>query len=91
MRRAADRIARICAQPVTRVVLQGTSTTQTAAELAVSAHTVQQCLRAIFDKTGVHSRRDLVGRECASAFVASHEVEDSGLRNPGEPWGGSGG
>ena len=33
-----------------------------AAELVVSAHTVQQHLKSIFDKTGVHSRRDLIGK-----------------------------
>lgn len=47
---------------IARLVLQGASTTQIAAELAVSAHTVQQHLKNIFDKTGVHSRRDLVGK-----------------------------
>jgi DNA-binding CsgD family transcriptional regulator len=47
---------------VTRLVLQGASTTQIAAELVVSAHTVQQHLKNIFDKTGVHSRRDLIGK-----------------------------
>jgi DNA-binding CsgD family transcriptional regulator len=47
---------------VTRLVLQGASTSQIAADLFVSAHTVQQHLKAIFDKTGVRSRRDLVGK-----------------------------
>lgn len=47
---------------VTRAVLQGASTGEIAQELVVSAHTVQQHLKAIFDKTGVRSRRDLVGK-----------------------------
>ncbi len=49
-------------QDVTRLVLQGASTSEIAAELVVSAHTVQQHLKGIFDKTGVRSRRDLIGK-----------------------------
>jgi DNA-binding CsgD family transcriptional regulator len=49
-------------QEVTRHVLHGSSTAQIAADLVLSPHTVQQHLKAIFDKTGVRSRRDLVGR-----------------------------
>jgi DNA-binding CsgD family transcriptional regulator len=49
-------------QDVTRLVLQGESTATIADRLAVSAHTVQQHLKSIFEKTGVHSRRDLVGK-----------------------------
>jgi DNA-binding CsgD family transcriptional regulator len=56
-------------QDVTRLILQGNSTTEIAQELTVSAHTVQQHLKNIFDKTGVRSRRDLVAR----VFFAHYE------------------
>ncbi len=49
-------------QDVTRLVLQGESTATIADRLVVSVHTVQQHLKSIFEKTGVHSRRDLVGK-----------------------------
>jgi DNA-binding CsgD family transcriptional regulator len=56
-------------QQLTRLVLQGFSTTDIADRLVISVHTVQAHLRNVFTKTGVRARRDLV----AKIFFAHYE------------------
>lgn len=47
---------------VVRLCIQGRSTKEMASALCVSAYTVQDHLKSIFDKTGVRSRNGLVGQ-----------------------------
>ncbi|MHC8506664.1 response regulator transcription factor [Pseudonocardia artemisiae] len=47
---------------IARLVLRGSSTLTISDTLHISRHTVQDHLKAVFDKVGVRSRRDLVGR-----------------------------
>jgi DNA-binding CsgD family transcriptional regulator len=43
-------------------VARGLSTREMSRRLFISEHTVQNHLRSVFEKTGVRSRRELVGR-----------------------------
>lgn len=54
---------------VTTLVLRGLPTAEIARRARLSTHTVQDHLKAVFDKTGVRSRRDLVAALFARHFA----------------------
>ena len=61
---------------VVRHCMHGRSTKEIAGDLHVSAYTVQDHLKAIFDKTGVRSRNELVGQIFLEHYVPRWEDVD---------------
>jgi DNA-binding CsgD family transcriptional regulator len=67
---------------ITELVCHGLSTRQIALELEITANTVQDHLKSIFDKTGVRSRRELTATILRQQYLprakAGHPIGPSG-------------
>jgi DNA-binding CsgD family transcriptional regulator len=66
---------------ITRLILQGLSTKEIAAEVYISRYTIQDHLKSIFDKVGVRSRRELAARILDQYYLPRFGLGD----NPPEP------
>jgi DNA-binding NarL/FixJ family response regulator len=53
---------------VVRAIARGSSTPQIAADLFLSAHTVRDYIKTVFEKTGVKSRTELVAKLFAEHY-----------------------
>ena len=75
---------------VTRLVLRGLSTAEVSKELHITPNTVRDHFKAIFDKVGVRSRRELVGQVFAQQYqprmATGHDLDADGwfTRVPGK-------
>jgi DNA-binding CsgD family transcriptional regulator len=59
-------------QQITELIARGVGTAEIADELFLSAHTVRDYVKAIFEKVGVSSRGELVARLFAEHYVPVH-------------------
>jgi DNA-binding CsgD family transcriptional regulator len=67
---------------IMRLVLRGLSTADVSGELHITPNTVRDHFKAIFDKTSVRSRRELVGQVFAQQYqprmATGHELDTDG-------------
>lgn len=63
---------------VTQDLLRGAPTKDIAAHLSISTHTVNDHIKAIFDKTGSRSRGDLLGRVFAAHYEPNRQPNSMG-------------
>jgi DNA-binding CsgD family transcriptional regulator len=67
---------------ITLLVVRGLSTSEIVSELHISAHTVQDHLKAIFDRVGVRSRRELIAniftQQYQPRIVAGSSLDSNG-------------
>ncbi|WP_327581890.1 helix-turn-helix transcriptional regulator [Nonomuraea sp. NBC_00507] len=59
-------------QEITQLIAQGAATAEIAGRLSLSAHTIRDYIKAIFEKVGVSSRGELVARLFAEHYAPLH-------------------